>query len=134
MREIKFRTWDTLEKQMLVVEQLNLDDGEVYTEGDVNSLYFRQLPEESEPNCVLMQFTGLTDKNGNEIYEGDVLRNTKSKDVFEVHWDAEMATFEGIDRRERKVGGVTYGPTLFPMSGKLEIIGNIYENPKLLTV
>ena len=78
------------------------------------------------------QFTGLLDKNGKEIWEGDILRNTKSKEIFEVWWDIEMASFGGIDRAKEKIGGVEYGPTLFPLSGKLEVVGNIYENPELL--
>ena len=79
------------------------------------------------------QFTGLLDKNGKEIYEGDlIMANTpySTEEAKQVFWDKERAGFflkcryAAYDRKN-----------LYKMSAfKMEIIGNIYENPELLEV
>lgn len=75
-------------------------------------------------NGILMQYTGLKDKNGKEIYEGDIiLRNQKSKYVIE--WN------KGAFHAEPINGG--YGIILSGLAkGECEIVGNIYENPALI--
>lgn len=72
------------------------------------------------PEFVLMQFTGLHDKNGKEIYEGDILHEKKEK-------TAPMAN-NGIDR-EIIVEDIRH---LEFNEVHCEVIGNIYENPELL--
>jgi hypothetical protein len=64
--------------------------------------------------AIPMQFTGLLDKNGKEIYEGDVVKGPQSS-LKAVVWLQEYAAFSIQYRRS------------------LEVIGNIYENPELLT-
>jgi len=82
-------------------------------------------------DCVLMQYTGLKDKNGKEIYEGDIVHVT---DFF--HGDAKVYKgvvkfvggyyqIEGQDIRNAPLGWII-------SSDDLEVIGNIYENPELL--
>ena len=111
MREIKFRIYDDLTKQMLEVESHNFKMG---------------LPQ----GCYLMQFTGLHDKNGVEIYEGDIVRWH-----VRAEWDEKVY-------REAK-GDVKYEVSAFVVYEQsdrwdlrefedLEIIGNIYENKELL--
>lgn len=81
----------------------------------------------------LMQYTGLKDKNGKEIYEGDIVlrdrEENRAKDLAYV--DFKFGAF-----RLRRVYGsgmtYTFGSTRF--TDKIEIIGNIYENPELLPV
>lgn len=70
------------------------------------------------------QYTGLKDKNGKEIYEGDVLYDPKlikcSEAYSEVIWDLEMGRFDA------------YGRNLWVRCSKTEVIGNVWEHPHLL--
>ena len=98
-REIKFRAWDTRTKVMTFpthISQLNL------------------------PELVAMQFTGLKDSKGREIYEGDLVGTNLS--ALKVVWVKDAAGY-----RARSVHGVEYF-----LSSDLDVIGNIYENPELL--
>lgn len=73
------------------------------------------------------QYTGLKDKNGREIYKGDICKDSMGW-IFEVLWDNENARFIGCQRKSR-------GDTYICYVGRepaVEIIGNIYENPELL--
>ncbi len=94
MREIKFRAWDKRAKKMT---------------GDV---FFK--PESED--VILMQCTEIKDRNGKEIYEGDIVTKeyTSGLHTLEVKW--------------RGYGGFS---ELY-CSNKFEIIGNIYENPELV--
>ena len=115
-RSIKFRAWDTKGKAGML--DLTEEDFELYVmaQGDivVREKYFSA----STTRFVLMQFTGLLDKNRKEIYEGDILSVGFQKG--EVYWHEEYAMYIGKDigaSHEWKGG---------------EIIGNIYENPELI--
>jgi len=70
---------------------------------------------------VLMQFTGLTDKNGKEIYEGDIVRRWRSPVPKVVEWKTDRWVYTGFNVSSNS----KYGNTL-------EVIGNIYQNPELL--
>lgn len=74
----------------------------------------------------LMQYTGLKDKNGREIYEGDIVR-IGDELVEEVKWIAEG---DWLADKQPMVGFVSHG-TIYKGS-PVEVIGNIYENPELL--
>jgi uncharacterized phage protein (TIGR01671 family) len=80
------------------------------------------------------QFTGLLDKNGKEIYEWDILKNTKENIIVSVIWDVSGAGWQfneyidfddGVGRGDWRL---TIG-----FAKNCEVIGNIYENPNLLT-
>ena len=111
MREIKFRGWDEESSQMLPSQDLT----QVVQ-------YWTWL---GEKDVKLLQFTGLIDKNGTEIYEGDVLR-----------YDDELATFI-VEATE--YGWFPFGETMlsnerpwrYP-SKNAEVIDNIYERNHLL--
>lgn len=126
MREIKFRAWDG--------ERLR----KVNTIGWVDEIVdFVTTPRYSGPaeDFSLMQYTGLKDKNGVEIYEGDVLTlkyprdrryTVTAKVIRGTQISAMVLKFED--------GFTTEEIPLYKISAEhnLEVIGNIYENPELL--
>lgn len=160
MREIteKYRCWDIMEKKMKPVkglyfgycdeegmhgEEITVLTGKPYVDEEMgkwrNCLTARPDLidyEMSTASCVLMRFTGLLDKNGKEIYEGDMLavrnlhdgdedawNNEKQLSIpCEVSWDDEYKQFDfgGCSR-------VVYSPNDF------EVVGNIFENSELIS-
>ena len=84
-----------------------------------------------DPNTV-GQFTGLYDKNGKEIYEGDILRFGNFPSVVcEVKWNERITAFCIRFYFERNLGSRTLGEWVI-CERSVEIIGNIHDNPELL--
>lgn len=85
-------------------------------------------------DLVLMQSTGLMEKNGKEIFEGDILSiETDEENVrVEVSWDSKHAlfVFESKKYNEKEALGELFEDNSYPF----KIIGNIYENPELVEV
>jgi YopX protein len=116
-REIKFRAWDGKKKDWISKFRIYSDGGKVV---GVNHAY---------GNIHLMQFTGLKDKNGKEIYEGDLVKLDEYRhgpEVREIFWS------------NKSDCGFTWhdGLGLIFCEGNVEhfeVIGNIYENPELLS-
>lgn len=127
MREIKFRFFDKIKKRVLDVERLifPIDENNyciVTTEG-----YFRI--NEGQ----LMQYTGLKDKNGKEIYEGDIIRATFPDCTAVVAWEQDTVRNIGYTiESERKI--VYVDRVDRNDKSAVEVIGNIYENKELLEV
>ena len=154
MREIKFRAWawdtqypDYEEKNyMLNVESINFESQVIILPYKIHKYRVDKLS-----NVVLMQYTGLKEKNGVEVFEGDIVRFSP---LCEEHYEE-----PGMS-----IGSVTYGDGCFYISDKngngitmwddgthhwvsvehlnfegyfakeyaVEVVGNIYENPKLI--
>ncbi|MAY41695.1 MULTISPECIES: YopX family protein [unclassified Neptuniibacter] len=133
-REIKFRAWDHDLKRMLVVGDMpDLVigfDGHIYDKG---CKFTSQISTVSS-GISLMQYTGLKDKNGAEIYEGDiVLWHFEDGSITSVvKWDDQYKPMYLLELQP------PHGPVSYEMincrCGVYEVIGNIHENPELLEV
>jgi uncharacterized phage protein (TIGR01671 family) len=117
MREIKFRAW-LKDKQVMTSSFELFDNDEDYLlNGD--GLHVR--------NAEIMQYTGLKDKNGKEIYEGDIVTLWNGLYDLKEHYVVRWYQF-GFDYSNPSNPDETH---YFPQD-KIEVIGNIYENPELL--
>lgn len=128
----KFRAWDKEENLWIKVASLVFDEeGEMWYLGpvmyDFNPVYYEN---ELGKTWEIMQSTGLKDKNGVEIFEADVLKNTRNGKIRRVHWNPSCASFH-LSKHGIEESKVEYWSLSNPQ-WSYEIIGNIYENPELL--
>lgn len=125
----RFRAWDKEFKEMVQVDALVFDEQIIkatYKNGNV--------VKEDLKNYVLMQSTGLRDKNGKEIFEGDVLKVTNLSSWLEVvSFNEDKAMFVSKETK-RKVEETPLYDLFNTDIFEVEIIGNIHTNPKLAEV
>ena len=119
-REIKFRAWDEVSEKML-----NWND---FLDTNMKNTFIA--PEST--GLILMQYTGLHDKNGQEIYEGDIVycqtKFGKAKAIikfidgkFVAYWNSALTHPEN-----------GHHIACYEINKRFEVIGNIYDNPELL--
>jgi uncharacterized phage protein (TIGR01671 family) len=122
-REIKFRAWNYEDNEML----RDIADGMMIQMNSGRLGWYDDDANFIECDYPLMQFTGLKDKNGKEIYEGDVVK-TETEKAMQVSWNTHFASF-CLDRSGWMFTHY-FGEGVNPE--QIEVIGNIYENPELL--
>ena len=125
-REIKFREWDKKRKVMLYPKF-----------DDIGNLDWLHHDGKSETDkCVFMQFTGLHDKNGKEIWEGDIINLGDNwweaagpagydSPIQVVQWNEEHCGFDPFANYDCDCG-------VYYSSEMCEVIGNVFQNPELL--
>jgi uncharacterized phage protein (TIGR01671 family) len=152
MREIKFRAWDKRKKEMIdltqseelygIMARINHYNGKFYTtiwKFQDDKPWPDKRVTYDEDDIELMQYTGLKDKNGKEIYEGDILhyywKSTLSSSQKPVDQIFEVIFDEGsFQQMEIYRENLQYRKdiAIWHDWADLEIIGNIYENPDLI--
>ena len=131
MRKIKFRIWDKRNKKMIYKTNTN----KIYMSLD-GKLYNGLNGQDFSDDFILMQYTGLKDKNGKEIYEGDIIKSKYFGDFIVKNGIVRIMDNEAY--QDNLVSGFylqqVSSKELWHLDflKKCEVIGNIYENPELL--
>ena len=125
MREIKYKAYIKSLKWIVPVERINFDVRTVEVDlssgnGDTCDYDFDEVE--------LMQFTGLKDKNGKEIYEGDVTKHHSHNTISKWIYSSRYLQFMSLE------SDGTHRYYFDIDKDKLEVIGNIYQNPELMEV
>lgn len=115
MREIKFRAWDKENKKLISWRDIC---------SYYNLLSMLDPVARDYDRYEVMQYTGLHDKNGKEIYEGDILQWQEANKDHSGYWVV-------YDHTDFKLWNGKYHKTIIDPTW-YEVIGNIYENPELL--
>ncbi len=142
-RVIKFRCWHKTICEMIYPNEDGEFSGNINGEQECSDFTYHNLLLPYETNLIPMQFTGLLDKNGKEIYEGDIVRipefyetpestepSYRNWEVFFVHgaFNIRRNPSHEIDINED-----TLAATMHHYDDNIEVIGNIHENPELIT-
>jgi len=120
MKEIKFRAWDNENEKMMKVSSLHLENKEISVKGNGTFHFFRMQD--------LMQYTGVKDKNGKEIYEKDIVSCNKYKNIVVFF---ENGCFK-VRYPKNDTTNIICTLDTFLEKYKCKISGNVYENPELL--
>lgn len=152
-RAIKFRAWNPKTKNMLNPDYSDWEDFFVEPDGTISHTYenggpYHSFRDRKKLDLILMQFVGLTDKNGKEIYEGDIIKThttvnygfagiQEQEITGVVKYEIQGAVYHiGFTDRNGKSRYLelrcTYGDGETYQADHFEIIGDIYTNPDLL--
>jgi uncharacterized phage protein (TIGR01671 family) len=133
MREIKFRCWNEVDEKMYKVLQITFElikdsEGFVYYEKILSTGERRAIAQKLS-DVILMQYIGLLDKQGKEIYEGDIVRYNGlyfEHGLYEIKFV--NGSFIGINEKDELNFRKDFD------FENVEVVGNIYENPELLSL
>ncbi|MFF0831001.1 YopX family protein [Brevibacillus sp. NPDC003359] len=145
-REVKYQAWIIPTREMKVVTSLRFDEN--------GKLYGITTPDTPVGGCIILksvrlrQFTGLRDRNGKEIYEGDIIKGTTYLYAHELKNGKQFDYFGAVEWGSQADVGLCWLVSDKQGSWELrqtvhrndidyctgEVIGNIYENPELLEV
>ena len=126
----KFRAWDIHGQKMFANNELIIWAGNVYA-NDGKKLTCNNLKGWSVDDKYLMQSTGLKDKNGKEIFEGDIVDYKGRKAVIKWHGSYASFIYIFVDELQKRVAG--WSP-LYLAYFHFEVIGNKFETPEFLEV
>lgn len=143
MRDIRFRAWDKELKMMMKVDSLEFSKWNVvcsqegYNQKEIRCFSHdrNSFRNEETDRHILMQFTGLLDKNGVECFEGDILKDNKDGAIGVVIYTPPSFSVKLKEKLNEEEYWILGAGKVYPDNYKLidtEIIGNIYENPELL--
>lgn len=139
MRDIKFRAWDKINKEML--SGSSMYPPRDFEKAKGTSWCPFSITNRNQEDIVFLQFTGLKDKNGKEIYEGDIVKGETVELMLETDGMDDEDKKEYFNRKPNMKNSEVYwsnddmGKWGFKPRMHLEtveVIGNIYENPELL--
>lgn len=126
MRKIKFRAWHLHENKMYDVYNLDILFGRYWSEERRECLF--------SCDIELMQYTGLKDKNGKEIYEGDIVKYNYNNQVYQDVYAKVEYSIAGFRLNADYISRHLSRHLRIADTDYYEVVGNIYENPELLTV
>ena len=119
MREIKFRVWDLKTKKTHTVENINFCGRKTVT------VQYNPVKKICLDSVILMQYTGAKDKNGVEIYEGDIIRSPAGKDYW-IRWSELTYRFVAEPIPANRLEAQLVSRTI----SNYEVVGNIHESPE----
>lgn len=139
MREIKFRAWDKKSKKMRIVESIGFGAISIHKDHYpvINMLGYDTINQESilvhrdSPDFVLEQFTGLRDRNGKEIYEGDIIEYGAPEKLKNGNYNLNKSIKKRVLVEWKDFVSCGFNVMGCPQQ-IYEVIGNIHENPGLL--
>ncbi len=130
IKRYKFRAWDKKKKSMYLVKELSFLESGFLVFVNVKYQGSRRTQVIEDTDCELMQFTGLLDKNGKEIYEGDILESHSWFGKGEVIFQDGCFRLRSLEKKTKD--GIFHFGRWFIRNNKLKVIGNIFENKALL--
>ena len=134
-REIKFKAWNPQKQEWFIPMVISFDNIHEDAEGIKIYLCWRQSTQDSNSGkwerCKIVEYTSLLDKNGKEIYEGDIVKAlyppTYSNNIYKIRWwnDGFVCYRDVMSKVKFEIFGVFSNESI-------EVIGNIHKNPELI--
>jgi len=136
----KFRAWDKKYKMLMRVNQIDFLKGTAWLEADQGDHETRHTLTRCFDDLIFMQYTGLKDKNGVAIFEWDIVQSTwydvdnnPYKKKGEITYVGAQYVIVYDSQFDVETGEITYDTHNLTYAEDAEVIGNIYENPELLS-